>query len=94
MYVFIVNPVAGNGRGRRVWSKVEGWLIQNQTPYEVDFTTPPVMRVKLIRSMIRRDIQAVVAVGGDGTVHEAGNALVRFRNSPRLYSGRVGKRFC
>lgn len=76
MYVFIINPVAGNGRGRRVWSKVESWLIQNQTPYEVHFTNAPGHAVKLIRSMIGRDIQAVVAVGGDGTVHEAGNALV------------------
>ncbi|MFD1427839.1 YegS/Rv2252/BmrU family lipid kinase [Kroppenstedtia sanguinis] len=76
MYVFIVNPVSGNGRGRRVWSRVEGWLIQKQTPYEVYFTSAPSQATELVRSMIRRDIEAVVAVGGDGTVHEVGNALV------------------
>ncbi|MFD1436687.1 diacylglycerol/lipid kinase family protein [Kroppenstedtia eburnea] len=76
MYVFIVNPVSGNGRGRRVWSRVEGWLTQYQTPYQVHFTNAPGQAVELARSMIGRDIQAVVAVGGDGTVHEVGNALV------------------
>ncbi len=57
MYVFIVNPVAGNGRGRRVWSKVESWLIQKQTPYEVYFTNAPGQAAKLVRSMIGRDIR-------------------------------------
>lgn len=77
MRVFIVNPVSGNGRGRRIWSKVEGWLTRDQIPHEVYFTDSAGHAVKLARSLIERTgLQAVVAVGGDGTVHEVGNALV------------------
>ncbi|OYD08933.1 diacylglycerol/lipid kinase family protein [Paludifilum halophilum] len=77
MRLFIVNPVAGNGRGRKVWSQVEQTLQRKQIPYHVRFTERPGHAGEIARSDASRgDLTAIVAVGGDGTVHEVGNGLV------------------
>jgi diacylglycerol kinase (ATP) len=77
MYLFIVNAYSGNGRGKRVWSQVEAQLIQRAIPYRAIFTQAPRHATDIARSAATRsDIHAVVAIGGDGTVHEVGNGLI------------------
>ena len=41
MYSFIVNPNAGNGRGKETWRRVEKRLKRLGTAYEVMFTRQP-----------------------------------------------------
>ena len=41
MYSFIVNPNAGNGRGKETWRRVEKRLKRLGTEYEVMFTREP-----------------------------------------------------
>ncbi|MDR6227165.1 diacylglycerol/lipid kinase family protein [Desmospora profundinema] len=77
MHQFIVNPLSGNGRGIRVWSRIKTILEQRSIPHQVAFTQGNKHATELARSVSTRpDIKAVVAVGGDGTVHEVGNGLV------------------
>jgi diacylglycerol kinase (ATP) len=73
---FIVNRVSGNGRGLVRWSKVEPVLKKKGIPYRVAFTERPGHATELAREAVKSGVQAVVAVGGDGTVHEVGNGLV------------------
>lgn len=77
MRLFIVNPVSGNGRGREVWSYVKKELERTQTPYRVEFTRRSSHAREIVREAVSRaGVEAVIAVGGDGTVNEVGNALV------------------
>ncbi|MBN2909429.1 diacylglycerol kinase family lipid kinase [Polycladomyces sp. WAk] len=77
MYIMIVNPVSGNGRGRKVWERVSRLLKKEGLPYRVYFTTGRGHATVLSRQAVESpQVKAVVAIGGDGTVHEVGNALV------------------
>ncbi|MBA4494975.1 diacylglycerol/lipid kinase family protein [Paenactinomyces guangxiensis] len=76
MRIFIVNRVSGNGRGRKVWAEVQRILDGRQIPYRVKFTERRGHATEIARCAARADVEAVVAVGGDGTLHEVGNGLV------------------
>ena len=41
MYIFIVNPNAGGGRGLRVWNYTKKFLNKRHEEYEVYFTAAP-----------------------------------------------------
>lgn len=76
MYVLIVNPTSGNGRGQRTGTRVERLLSRMGFPYQVQITQSPGHATDIARSMLQeKELQAVIAIGGDGTVHEVGNAL-------------------
>lgn len=77
MYLFIVNESSGNGRGRRVWRQIQQILEQRTIPYRIESTRYSGHATEIARSISAcPEIKAVVAVGGDGTVHEVGNGLV------------------
>lgn len=76
MYYFIVNPHAGRGKGLDVWQQAEDILKLQNITYEVLFTTDKGEAVQLASEAAQQDqVTAVVAVGGDGTVHEVANGL-------------------
>lgn len=77
MRIFIVNPVSGNGRGRKVWARVRQLLKYHRIPFQVYTAEHPGHATEIARSVARQTgVTAVVAVGGDGTVHEVGNGLI------------------
>jgi YegS/Rv2252/BmrU family lipid kinase len=73
--LFIVNPVAGNGRGRRVWHILETILKRDNFPHEVCMTSKPGGATELASQLAAREPLAMVAVGGDGTLHEVAQGL-------------------
>ncbi|WP_409343154.1 diacylglycerol/lipid kinase family protein [Paenibacillus sp. MBLB4367] len=76
MIVFIVNPVSGNGRGKKVWKEIERVLRQRSIGHAVRFTTGAGTAGALAGELLRTvRPAAVIAVGGDGTVHEIVNGL-------------------
>ncbi|GGE06018.1 diacylglycerol kinase [Marinithermofilum abyssi] len=76
MFIVIVNPVSGNGKGVKIVSPLEKELKRKQVPYEIRWTQYPGHASKLAEEASRRpEVKAVVAVGGDGTVHEVANGL-------------------
>lgn len=84
--MFIVNPVAGGGRGRRAHASIVT-LLGHQASDEVEFafTERPGHAVELARDGGASGFDPIVAVGGDGTVHEVANGLLAFRGAiPRL----------
>ncbi|PTX64267.1 YegS/Rv2252/BmrU family lipid kinase [Melghirimyces profundicolus] len=77
MHVFIVNPMSGNGRGEEVWFRIQRLLSRHRIPHQVHFTKHAGHATELARSATGQSgVRALVALGGDGTVHETGNALV------------------
>ncbi len=81
MYLFIVNPISGNGRGQKVWDNVEKHLQREEISYIVHFTTAPEEGTTIVEKLLSEGAPnryiGVVAVGGDGTVHDVVNGLMK-----------------
>jgi len=76
MIGFIVNPVSGNGRGRSVWNLLQKTLDGRGVAYDVRFTAGPLDAWACAREWAQDGrFSAIVAVGGDGTLHETANGL-------------------
>jgi diacylglycerol kinase (ATP) len=73
---FIVNPVAGRGKARRVWEVVNR-LREQRFPHSVFIETKYAGHAREIAETITDDqFSAVVSVGGDGTIHEILNGIM------------------
>lgn len=73
----IVNPVAGRGRGRRAWTVVGPALRDAGIRYEETFEEEPGQAIPIAEDATRAGYDVIVAVGGDGTVHEVVNGIMR-----------------
>jgi diacylglycerol kinase (ATP) len=77
MHYFIVNPVAGNGRCPGIMQGLSERLKTRDIEYEVAFTKAPGHAEELASEAAKGGCEAVVAVGGDGTVMEAAAGLLK-----------------
>lgn len=76
MYCFIVNETSGNGKGKKIWRKVEQMLIEREITYSVYYTERPKHAIEIVKNVIQNEhIKAIIAVGGDGTLHDVANGL-------------------
>lgn len=74
--IFIVNPTAGNGRAISVWFKVESELKSRGIRYKAHFTKDYNDATRIARDLVQEQAGGmIVAVGGDGTIHEVVQAL-------------------
>jgi YegS/Rv2252/BmrU family lipid kinase len=67
----ITNPMAGAGKTVRLLPRIKGWL--SVSPHEFSFSTPRSidgMRLEIMKAP-GQGINALLFVGGDGTVHQA-----------------------
>ncbi|RKN86438.1 diacylglycerol/lipid kinase family protein [Paenibacillus ginsengarvi] len=77
MIWFVVNPMSGNGRGMRIWQQVERVLAERRIEYGCRLTERPGHARQIAVELAGGDqAAAIVAVGGDGTVHEVANGLI------------------
>lgn len=73
---FIVNPTAGHGRALATWNRIEP-LAASLGEYAVKFTEGPGHGKELARAAALEGFDRVVVLGGDGTVNDVANGLVR-----------------
>lgn len=82
MYFFIVNTISGNGKGMKVWKRIESMLQKQQVDYLVEFSVSPTHAAELVRQIAKtQKIDVLAVVGGDGTVQSMIHALIG-RNIP------------
>ncbi len=72
----VLNPAAGRGRARRLWPQVAAALAAAGIEYVLAETRAPLEAVRLAEGAAGHHA-AIIAVGGDGTVHEVVNGLMR-----------------
>ncbi len=72
----IYNPIAGRGRVKNHWPLVQQALINAGVEFDVAATSAPLDAMNVAEKAATK-YSTVVAVGGDGTVHEVVNGLLR-----------------
>ena len=68
--LFIINPVAGGGKAKRLAPIIENFMDETKKPYDIVFTNRPKEATHLSKRGIEKGYNTIVAVGGDGTVNE------------------------
>lgn len=79
----IVNPAAGRGRAVRAWQKVAPALRDAGLVCDEVLEDRPQLAIPLAETAAARGYDIVVAAGGDGTVHEVVNGLMRADETAR-----------
>jgi len=73
---FIVNPISGIGKQRVIEKAVAKHLDTQLFEYEITYTKAPGHAIELSKEAAEQGLDMVVAVGGDGSVQEAGIGLL------------------
>lgn len=73
---FIINPISGIGRQKRIQGQIEKYLDHTLYDYEIVYTEGPKHAIVLSEEAANLGYDVVVAVGGDGSAHEVGIPLI------------------
>jgi diacylglycerol kinase (ATP) len=74
--VVIANPQAGHGRADKALPRIEYVLTRENLRYRIVRTTHPGHATHAAREALEAGERYLVAVGGDGTVHEVVNGMI------------------
>lgn len=72
--LFIINPEAGKGRGRKILPQITNILSGHANYTEIVLTEGPSHAAQIVRRS-RKDFKTICAAGGDGTLNEIINGL-------------------
>lgn len=75
---FIINPKAKNGHCLKIWKRTETILQEKEVPYLAFLTDYQGHATKLAAKIASgsEEQKVIIAVGGDGTIHEVVNGIV------------------
>lgn len=71
----IANPISGNGCVRDLWPRLQPRLKAASSSLSVRWTTGPRSGTPLTKEALHEGYDRIVAVGGDGTLHEVVNGF-------------------
>ncbi|MDR5658897.1 diacylglycerol kinase family lipid kinase [Serpentinicella sp. ANB-PHB4] len=75
-YLFIINPVAGKHNSEATISIIKEKMKKHGLKHEIKITSRVGEAKQLAKDAISSHIDTIVAVGGDGTIHEVLNGMV------------------
>lgn len=84
---FIVNPKAGNGRARLIWSSIEKQLAEQEINHECFFTERSGHGTEIARQIVESIDEkkfTIIVVGGDGTINEVVNGIGNHSSKARI----------
>jgi len=85
----IVNPAAGANRTHRRWPGIKHLIERTGLSFDSRFTEGRGHAIELARTAVNDGCRYLVAVGGDGTIHEVANGLLQAPVSERIALGIV-----
>ncbi len=85
----IVNPVAGAYSTRRKWPIISKLLERLGLSFDFEYTQGVGHAIELARAAASDGYRCLVAVGGDGTVNEVANGILRSTNASTTVLGVV-----
>lgn len=83
-WLVIVNPNAGNKKGRRDWEDISKLLDASGFNYEVRFTERRYHATELTDEGISSGYRKIIIIGGDGTMNEVVNGIFRQNFCPSV----------
>jgi YegS/Rv2252/BmrU family lipid kinase len=81
-WLVIVNPNAGNGKGKHDWDLISDFLKKAKLIYEVRFTERKGQAMDLSIEGISAGFRNIVTIGGDGTLNEVVNGVFLNKSCP------------
>ncbi len=75
MPLLIVNPISGKGRARVLWPLISAKMKSLFGRFEPIFTRSSTDAIEQARQAVECGFRHLIAVGGDGTVHEVVNGI-------------------
>lgn len=82
-YAFLVNPAAGHGAAGRTFGRLERRLEEVGAPYVVHRAETSAA-LRAISAELEGNAERIVAVGGDGTVHDVVRGILGWASPPPL----------
>lgn len=79
-WVFIVNPIAGNGFGRTIVPRLEEMIKKHDVDADLVFTERSGHAAELSGTYLKKGYRYIIGVGGDGTLNEIARPLVNKKN--------------
>jgi len=80
----IINLTAGGGKPRSHLKTIFKYLEENGFDFKVSYTSHHGEAIELARKAADRGIDLIVSIGGDGTVNEIVNGIMKSKNDPSL----------
>lgn len=74
-YIFIVNPVAGKGKGIKLISTIQESFTRENIKYSIEVTKYKGHGEILAKKAVENGYNHIVSVGGDGTIYEVLNGI-------------------
>jgi diacylglycerol kinase (ATP) len=85
----IVNPAAGAHSTHRKWPTIRSLLKSAGLSFDFQFTEGKGHGIELAKAAANDGYRYLVAVGGDGTIHEVANGIMQTQNSKETSLGIV-----
>ena len=79
-WIFIINPVAGNGFAKTVVPKLEEMIEKHGINAEIVFTERSGHATELSAKYLKQGFDYFIGVGGDGTINEISRPLIYEKN--------------
>jgi YegS/Rv2252/BmrU family lipid kinase len=76
-WYIIINPVSAQGKSVRTWNAVKRALDHRSISFTADFSEYPGHTVELAEYAVKKGFRTLVCLGGDGTLHEVVNGVMR-----------------
>ncbi|MBC8180653.1 diacylglycerol kinase family lipid kinase [candidate division KSB1 bacterium] len=79
-WIFIINPVAGNGFAKNYTEKIKEIIQKQNLNAEIVFTDRKGHATEIAKDFVDNGFNHIIAVGGDGTFNEVAQILVGKKN--------------